>query len=90
MVVGIDVAKAELVVAARPSGERWTVTNDERGVRTVVERLRRDAPDLIVLEATDGYELLCVAALAAAALPVCKYIQFPRVMNRQIPAGEGC
>jgi len=70
MVVGIDVAKAELVVATRPSGERWTVRNDERGVRTVVERLRRDAPDLIVLEATGGYELLCVAALAAAALPV--------------------
>jgi transposase len=42
MRVGIDVAKAELVVAVRPSGERWTVTNDERGVRTLVERLRRD------------------------------------------------
>ena len=24
--VGIDVAKAELVIAIRPSGERWTVT----------------------------------------------------------------
>ena len=70
MVVGIDVAKAELVVAARPSGERWTVTNDERGVRTLVERLRAVPPDLIVLEATGGYELLCVAALVAAALPV--------------------
>jgi transposase len=70
MLVGIDVAKAELAVAARPSGERWTVTNDESGVRTLVDRLRRDAPELIVLEATGGYELLSVAALAAAALPV--------------------
>jgi hypothetical protein len=41
--IGIDVAKAELVVAARPSGERWTVVNDERGVRTLVERLRSEA-----------------------------------------------
>lgn len=70
MLVEIDVAKAELVVAARPSGGRWTVANDERGVQTVVERLRRDAPDLIVLEATGGYELLCVAARAAATPPV--------------------
>jgi len=70
MLVGIDVAKAALVIAVRPSGERWSVTNDERGVATLVARLRALAPQLIVLEATGGYELLGVAALAAAALPV--------------------
>jgi transposase len=70
MLVGIDVAKAELVVAVRPSGERWTVSNDEHGIRALVERLRATPPDLVVLEATGGYELLCVGALAAAALPV--------------------
>jgi transposase len=70
MLIGIDVAKAELVVATRPKGERWTVANDERGIRTLVERLARDRPELIVLEATGGYELLCVGALAAAGLPV--------------------
>jgi transposase len=70
MVVGIDVAKAELVVSILPSAERVTVANDERGVRTLVERLRTLAPTLIVLEATGGYELLTVAALAAAALPI--------------------
>jgi transposase len=70
MLVGIDVAKAELVVAGRPGGARWAVTNDEPGVRALVERLRAEAPALIVLEATGGYELLAVAALAAAGLPV--------------------
>jgi transposase len=70
MFVGIDVAKAELVVSILPSAERFTVANEERGVRTLVERLRALMPTLIVLEATGGYELLCVAALAAAALPV--------------------
>jgi transposase len=70
MFVGIDVAKAELVISVAPSEERFTVANDERGVRTLVERLRAVAPTLIVLEATGGYELLSVAALAAAALPV--------------------
>ena len=70
MFVGIDVAKAELVVSLLPSVERFTVDNDERGVRTLVERLRAVRPTLIVLEATGGYELLGVAGLAAAALPV--------------------
>ena len=70
MFVGIDVAKAELVVSILPSAERFTVANDERGVRTLVERLGGLAPTLIVLEATGGYELLGVAALAAATLPV--------------------
>ena len=70
MFVGIDVAKAELVVSILPALARFTVANDERGVRTLVERLRAVAPTLIVLEATGGYELLAVAALAAAALPV--------------------
>ena len=70
MFVGIDVAKAELVVSVLPSEERFTVANDERGIRSLVERLRSIAPQLIVAEATGGYELLGVAALAAAALPI--------------------
>jgi transposase len=70
MFVGIDVAKAELVVAVLPGNARWAVANDERGVRTLIERLRLEPPTLIVLEATGGYELLSVAALAAAGLPV--------------------
>lgn len=70
MFVGIDVAKAELVVAVRPSGEQWTVANEEQGIRALVSRLTTLRSELIVLEATGGYELLCVAALAADALPV--------------------
>lgn len=70
MFVGLAVAKAESVVRVLPHLERFTVTNDERGVRTLVERLRPLARQLIVLEATGGYELLGVAALAAAAMPV--------------------
>jgi transposase len=71
MVVGVDVAKAELVVAAGSAGPApWATPNDETGVASLVERLAAVAPELIVLEATGGYEVLAVAALAAAALPV--------------------
>ncbi len=70
MFVGLDVAKAELVVSVLPAGERFAVANDERGARTLVERLRGMPPQLVVLEATGGYELLAVGGLAVAALPV--------------------
>lgn len=69
-VVGIDVAKRQVEVAVRPSGERWTATTDAIGLAALVERLRGVAPGLIVLEATGGYETAVVAALSAAALPV--------------------
>ena len=68
--VGIDVAKAEFVMAIRPSGERWTATNDEEGIQRLVTRLGEAAPVLVVLEATGGYERSVVGALATARLPV--------------------
>jgi len=68
--VGIDVAKAELEVVVRPSGARWTVTNNASGLAQLQGRLQAAAPSLIVLEATGGYEVAVVAALATAALPV--------------------
>ena len=68
--VGIDVAKAHLDVALRPTGERWTVPNEETSITALVARLQAVAPTLIVLEATGGYQRAVVAALAAADLPV--------------------
>ncbi len=68
--VGIDVAKAQLDIALRPTGERWAVTNDEPGIATLVTRLQEIAPQLIGLEATGGYQRAVVAALASAALPI--------------------
>lgn len=68
--VGIDIAKADVVVACRPAGASWTAPNDRSGSAATVDRVRGLAPTLIVLEATGGYETSLVAALAAAALPV--------------------
>ena len=69
--IGLDVAKKQLDVAARPSGARWTGANDVAGMTALIEWLRRAGPvTLIVVEATGGYELAVVAALAAAGHPV--------------------
>ena len=68
--VGIDVAKAGMDVAARPSDERWAISNDETGIRQLVSRLKTLEPDIVVLEASGGLELPLVAALAVEAMPV--------------------
>lgn len=70
VVVGVDVAKDRLDVAVRPSGETWSVANDEAGVTALVARLRPLVPTLIVCEATGGFERAAIAALAAAGFPV--------------------
>src|ERR687893_2892011 len=68
--VGIDVAKAQLDIALRPTGERWTVANDDARITALVTQLQAVHPTLIVLEATGGYQRAVVAALATAGLPV--------------------
>jgi transposase len=68
--VGIDVSKAQLDVALRPTADRWHVSNDEPGIATLVERLRTVQPTLVVLEATGGLEVPVTGALAEAGVPV--------------------
>jgi transposase len=68
--VGIDVAKASLDVAVRPSGEPRRVAHTAAGLAELVEWLCTLRPQLIVLEATGGYEAALVAELGVAGLPV--------------------
>jgi transposase len=68
--VGIDVAKAQLDVAVRPSGEQWVVLTDVASIEALVGRLQAVQPTLVVLEATGGREVAAAAALVAGGLPV--------------------
>ena len=68
--VGIDVSKELLDVAVVPDGESQQYSNDENGIRQLVEHLQALAPALIVLEATGNLELPAAAALTAAGLQV--------------------
>jgi transposase len=70
VIVGIDVAKASLDVAVRPSGEQRRLDNDATGIAEAVAWLRAMGPYLIVAEATGGYEALLVAELGLAGFPV--------------------
>ena len=68
--VGIDVSKAHLDVAVRPTGTSWALPYDETGIDGLIPQIVDLGPALVLLEATGGLEVPLVAALAAAALPV--------------------
>lgn len=70
MYVGIDVAKATVVVAVHPSGETWTTGTSAKELQALAKRLAALGPAHVVLEPTGGYELPVLMALAARALPV--------------------
>jgi transposase len=70
MFVGIDVSKDRLDVHLRPTGAAFAVARDGQGLEQLVARLGAVAPELVVLEATGGFEVTVAAAMAAAGLPL--------------------
>ena len=70
MYIGIDVSKDRLDVCRRPSGTAFAVARDGEGLAALIERLQGARPELIVLEATGGFEQVVAAGLAGAGLPV--------------------
>lgn len=69
--IGIDVHKATLVLAIN-GGRSWTTPRTPAALDQLVPELTRLTPDLIVLEASGGYERLVLATLQAAGLPVAR------------------
>ena len=70
VVIGIDVAKDKLDVAVQSDGELIQVINQEEGHKELVTRLAGITPDLVVMEASGGYEAAVAAALWEAGIPV--------------------
>ena len=68
--VGIDVCQKYLDVYIRPSLKLFQVTNDEIGIRGLVQTLKKIQPELIVLEATGGMEIDAAIKLTQAKLAV--------------------
>ena len=68
--VGIDISKDWFDVAVL--GEKGTrqFTNAKKGIRELVRWMNQLQPQLIVVEATGGYEAALVQALFEAGLPV--------------------
>ena len=70
LTVGIDVSKAELVIATHPEEASWTCATTAMAIDQLIARLVELRPAVVVVEATGGYERAVVAAGAAAGLPI--------------------
>ncbi|MBT3601754.1 MAG: IS110 family transposase [Candidatus Latescibacteria bacterium] len=68
--IGIDVSKSRLDVCSTHSEAAWDFENSDLGHRSLIRKLKRLHPVLIVLEASGGYEALVANALYQAKLPV--------------------
>lgn len=68
--VGIDVASETLEIAWSGCQETWQVTNDDSGIVELGRRMAELAPELIVLEATGGYEFTAASTLQLQGLAV--------------------
>jgi transposase len=69
-IVGIDVSKDRLDVHVLPSGEHFTVSRDEAGLKALTKRFAKQSLQVVAMEATGGLEGPVAAALHAAGLPV--------------------
>src|SRR5258706_10251991 len=68
--VGIDVSKAHLDIAIRPTAQIVSVPNDKAGIKTLVKHLEKLRPTLVVLESTGGLERQVMHGLVGAEISV--------------------
>jgi transposase len=68
--VGIDVSKDHFDVHVRPDDRKQRFNYDNDGLQGVLSLMKEVRPQLIVMEATGGYEQRLVAVFAAQAFPV--------------------
>jgi transposase len=70
MYVGIDVSKDRLDVAVLGEERMWQIDNTSDGIARLVQQMQELQPELIVVEATGGYQRAVVEALFVAGLAV--------------------
>jgi transposase len=68
--IGVDIAKTSFEFVAHGDDRHFSLSNDEAGIQQAIRQIKQFSPELIVLEATGGFELPLVAALSMANLPV--------------------
>jgi len=68
--IGVDVSKATLEVALDDKRASETFTNDDAGIRALLERLKPLNVALVLMEATGRFERLLAHRVYAAGLPI--------------------
>lgn len=85
-VIGIDVAKDSLVVFVDSRGDYMSCPNAKKELTALAKRLGKLDPELIVLEASGGYERTAAETFSQTGLPIA--VVYPRRV-RQFAHGLG-
>ncbi len=80
VICGVDVAAASLEVRLGPEGAGASFANTVEGIAALADFCEAHQVELVVMEATGGYEQLALAELSARALPVA--MVNPRAVRR--------
>ena len=67
--VGVDTGKLQLDIHIRPLDIYFTVTNDEKGIKKAIKKIKPHKPTRIVIEATGRLEHPFIIACSQADLP---------------------
>jgi transposase len=67
--IGIDVSKDTLDVAVHGDKQHWSFPNNETGITKAVSKFKELSPELVVLEATGGFEVFLATELVVAKIP---------------------
>lgn len=67
--VGVDIGKSQLDIFIRPLDIFFTVSNDERGIKEAINKIKIHKPQRIVVEATGRLEMSFILACSEARLP---------------------
>lgn len=68
--IGIDTSQAQLDIGIRPSNEFFSVSNDDKGIKDAVIRIKSMAPKRVLIEATGRLEMAFACAAFKAGLPI--------------------
>ncbi|MDD1795775.1 IS110 family transposase [Enterovibrio sp. ZSDZ42] len=67
--VGVDTGKAQLDIHIRPLNIAFQVSNDAKGIKDAIKRIKTYHPERVVIEATGRLEMPFILACANAKLP---------------------
>ena len=67
--VGVDTGKFQLDIYIRPLAVYFSVSNDEKGFKEAISKIKQHKPERIIVEATGRLEMPFIMACAKANLP---------------------
>ena len=68
--IGIDVSKKRLDVYIHPTNIAFSYANQPDEIAQLVERIKAESPELVVLEATGGFHLSAASAIESDGMAV--------------------